>query len=265
MMPMDLGLFDVEAWITAAGAWGLVLVCAIVFVETGLLIGFLLPGDTLLLITGILTFTGVIPQPIWLVVLCIFIAAVLGDQLGYYIGYKAGPPIFERKSAGFFSKKSVARTEYFFARYGGWAVTIARFIGVVRTIAPVAAGVGKMPYKKFLFFNILGAFLWGVGLTFIGWWAAHIPGVAEIVTEYIEIVFLSVIGMAVIGIGWHLGREQWEKRKEAKAAAAGEPVPEIEIWTAEPEHDGRHEAEHPKATYGVGPHDGKHEKKPSAS
>lgn len=250
MLPMDIGLFDIEGLITGAGAWGLAVVCAIVFVETGLLIGFLLPGDTLLVITGILTFTGVIPQPIWLVVLCIFIAAVLGDQLGYYIGYKAGPPIFERKSAGFFSKKSVARTEAFFARYGGWAVTIARFIGVVRTIAPVAAGVGRMPYRRFLFFNVLGALLWGVGLTLVGWGAAHIPGVADLVTEYIEVVFLVVIGMAVIGIGWHLGHEQWEKRKEAKAAAAGEPTPEVEIWVSHAEHDGKHEPSH----------GGKHEK-----
>ena len=263
MMPMDIGLFDVEGLIVGAGQWGLVLVCVIVFVETGLLIGFLLPGDTLLLITGVLTFTGVIPQPIWLVVLCIFIAAVLGDQLGYYIGYKAGPPIFERKSAGFFSKKSVARTEYFFARYGGWAVTIARFIGVVRTIAPVAAGVGKMPYKKFLFFNMLGALLWGVGLPLIGWWASHIPGVAEVVTEYIEVVFMVVIGMALAGIAWHLGHEQWEKRKERRAAEAGEPVPEIEIWVDEAEHDGKHEVERHERTYGIGPHDGKHEKDPS--
>ncbi len=241
MMPMDLGLFDVEAWITGAGQWGLVLVCAIVFIETGLLIGFLLPGDTLLVITGILTFTGVIPQPIWLVVLSIFIAAVLGDQLGYYIGYRAGPPIFERRSSGFFSKKSVARTEAFFARYGGWAVTIARFIGVVRTIAPVAAGVGKMPYRTFLFFNILGALLWGVGLTLLGWGAAHIPGVADLVTDYIEVVFLVVIGLGVVGIGWHLGREQWEKRKEAKAAAADEPVPVIGVGTADAEHNGHPE------------------------
>lgn len=220
MLPTSIGLFDVEALITNAGTWGLVLVCAIVFVETGLLVGFLLPGDTLLVITGVLTFTGVIPFPIWFVVLCIFISAVAGDQLGYYIGKKSGPAIFERKSNGFFSKKSVARTQHFFDRFGGWAVTIARFIGVVRTIAPVAAGVGKMPYRKFLFFNILGAFLWGVGLTLLGWGVAHIPGVAEIVTEYIELVLIGVISIAVIGIAYHLISERIKMRREDRAAEA---------------------------------------------
>ena len=218
------GLFDVESAITNAGVWGLVLVCAIVFVETGLLIGFLLPGDTLLIITGVLTYTGVIPFPIWFVVICIFISAVLGDQLGYYIGHKSGPAIFEKRSSGFFSKKSVARTQHFFDKYGGWAVTIARFIGVVRTIAPVAAGVGKMPYRKFVFFNVLGAFLWGVGLTMLGWGVAHIPGVAELVTQYIDIVLISVISIALLGIAYHLISERLKMRSEKRREEAGLPA-----------------------------------------
>lgn len=218
------GLFDIESLITDAGVWGLVLVCAIVFIETGLLVGFWLPGDTLLVITGVLTFTGVIPFPIWFVVLCIFISAVLGDQLGYYIGRKSGPAIFEKRSSGFFSKKSVARTQHFFDKYGGWAVTIARFIGVVRTIAPVAAGVGKMPYRKFVFFNILGAFLWGVGLTFLGWGVAHIPGVADLVTQYIDIVLIGVISIALIGIAYHLISERIKMRAERRREEAGLPA-----------------------------------------
>lgn len=242
MLATDLGLFDVEGIITTAGPWALLVVCAIVFVETGLLVGFLLPGDTLLIITGVLTYTGVIPQPIWLVALSIMIATMGGDNLGYLIGRKAGPAVFERKSAGFFSKKSVARTEAFFAKYGGFAVTIARFIAIVRTIAPVAAGVGRMPYRRFFLFDTLGAFLWAVGLTMLGWGVAHIPGVSEIVTEYIDIVLLTVIGLAAIGVGYHALHERHTRKKEERLAAAGMPV-EVEIIRLdEPEHDGRHEA-----------------------
>ncbi|WP_224744562.1 DedA family protein [Chryseoglobus sp. 28M-23] len=263
MLPMDIGLFDVEGIITGAGPWALAVVCLIVFVETGLLVGFLLPGDTLLILTGVLTFTGVIPQPIWLVALCIMLATMAGDNLGYLIGRKVGPPIFERKSAGFFSRRSVARTEAFFAKYGGWAVTIARFIAVVRTISPVAAGVGKMQYRKFFLFDTLGAALWGVGLPALGYSIAQIPGVAAWVVEYIDLVLIILIGLVLIGIGYHWFHERHQQRKEDELERQGVELPPVEIWQDEPEHDGKHEAKEPassRRTYGIGPHDGKHEK-----
>lgn len=260
MMPMDLGLFDVEGIITGAGPWALLVVCLIVFVETGLLIGFLLPGDTLLILTGVLTYTGVIPQPIWVVCAAIFLATLAGDNLGYLIGRRVGPPIFERKSAGFFSKKSVARTEAFFARYGGFAVTIARFIAVVRTISPVAAGVGKMRYPKFFAYDALGALLWGVGLPLFGYWIASIPGVADWVIQYIDVVLLVIIGIVLVGITYHLLHERHEQRKEDALEAAGIAVEPVTIWTDEPEHDGKHEGKRRTAGYGIGPHDGAHEK-----
>jgi len=242
MFATDIGLFDVEGIITSAGPLALVVVCAIVFVETGLLVGFLLPGDTLLLITGVLTFTGVIQEPIWLVCLSITLATVAGDNLGYWIGRKAGPAVFERKSAGFFSKKSVARTEAFFLKYGGFAVTIARFIAVVRTIAPVAAGVGRMNYRTFLFFDTIGAVLWGTGLTMLGWGVAHIPGVADLVTEYFEVVLLVVLAFVVLGISFHVLKERREQKEEEALEKAGTPVPDPVLWMDEDEHDGRHEA-----------------------
>lgn len=264
MLATDIGLFDVEGIITGAGPWALVVVCAIVFVETGLLVGFLLPGDTLLIITGVLTYTGVVEQPIWLVCLAITLATMGGDNLGYWIGRKVGPSIFERKSAGFFSKKSVARTEAFFLKYGGFAITIARFIAVVRTIAPVAAGVGRMNYRTFLFFDTIGAVLWGTGLTLLGWGVAHIPGVAELVTEYFEVGLLIIIGFVLLGIAFHVLKERREQKQEEALEKAGIPVPEPTIWVEGEEHDGRHEA---AATTGAhdarkiaGKPDGRHEK-----
>jgi membrane-associated protein len=207
-----------EPLVQSAGPWALVVVCAIVFAETGLLIGFVLPGDTLLFFTGLLTFTGGIPQPLWLVLISISIAAVLGDQLGYFIGFRSGPRIFERKETGFFSTKNVARTQGFFTRYGGAAVILARFIAVVRTFAPVAAGVGKMHYSKFLLYNAIGGVLWTFLLVLLGYFLGHIPGVSELVTQYLGYVILGILAFTVIAAVVSFIRS----KREAKAEALSE-------------------------------------------
>ncbi|WP_382304345.1 DedA family protein [Herbiconiux sp. UC225_62] len=195
MAPTDL--FNMQGTIEGAGAWGLLIVCLIVFAETGLLIGFFLPGDTLLFFTGLLTFTGAIPFPLAVVVLCVFVAAFLGDQLGYVIGRRAGPAIFERRDSGIFSRKNVDRTQAFFDRFGGWAVTIARFVGVVRTFAPVAAGVGKMKYTHFAGFNALGAALWSTAIIVLGYALGSIPSVAAVVERYMEWVLIGIVVLTV--------------------------------------------------------------------
>ncbi|MEA9986833.1 MULTISPECIES: DedA family protein [Subtercola] len=203
-----------EQVISATGPWALVVVCAIVFAETGLLIGFILPGDTLLFFTGLLTFTGVIQAPLWLVLLSIAFAAVLGDQLGYLIGYRAGPRIFERKDSGFFSTKNVERTQGFFTRFGGAAVIVARFIAVVRTFAPVAAGVGKMHYAKFLLYNAIGGVLWTLLVVLLGYFLGHIPGVADVVTRYIDVVIGGIVLITIVSA---LVQYLRTRRKAAKA------------------------------------------------
>ncbi len=192
------GLLDPQALIDGAGPWALLGVCAIVFAESGLLIGFFLPGDTLLFFTGVLTLTGHIPQPLWLIILCVSVAAILGDQLGYTIGRRSGPAIFERRESGLFSRASVDRTQAFFDRFGPIAVTIARFVPVVRTFAPVAAGVGKMRRSTFTVYNIVGAVLWSAAVILIGYGLGHIPGVADFVATYLDII---LIGIVVISVG----------------------------------------------------------------
>lgn len=191
-------IFGFESAIEGAGAWGLLIVCAIIFAESGLLIGFFLPGDTLLFFTGLLTFTGAIPLPLPVVILAVFVAAFLGDQVGFVIGRRAGPAIFERRDSGFFSRTNVERTQRFFERFGGFAVTIARFVAIVRTFAPVAAGVGKMKYAHFVGYNALGAFLWSAAIITVGWALGSIPSVAAIVQQYMEWV---LIGLVVITVG----------------------------------------------------------------
>ncbi|MEX1079246.1 MAG: VTT domain-containing protein [Homoserinimonas sp.] len=204
---------DPELLINGFGAFALVGVCAIVFSETGLLVGFLLPGDTLLIITGLLTFAGVIEIDIWWVCLAIGFAAFLGGEAGYLIGHKFGPKIFERKESGVFSRKNVERTNAFFVRFGGFAVILARFVPILRTFVPVAAGVGHMNYKKYSLYNLIGAMVWGAGLTFVGYLLGYIPPVADFVRAYIDLILLTAVVLTLIPTVYHYVRSSMEARK----------------------------------------------------
>ena len=212
---------DPKHLIEGFGVWALVVVCAFVFAETGLLVGFVLPGDTLLVITGVLAFPGakqVIHMDIWWVCLAISVAAFLGGEVGYLIGRKAGPRVFERKESGFFSRKNVERTNAFFTRFGGLAVIAARFVPIVRTFAPVAAGVGHMPYRRYSLYNAIGALIWGSGLTFIGYLLNYIPPLRNFIVSYIDVLLLAAVLIAVIPTAFHTVRSSLAARK---ARAAG--------------------------------------------
>ena len=219
---------DPATLIEGFGAFALLGVCAIVFAETGLLVGFLLPGDTLLIITGVLTFSGTIGIDIWWVCLAIGVAAFLGGEVGYLIGHKFGPRIFERKESGLFSVENVKRTNAFFERFGALAVILARFVPIVRTFAPVAAGVGHMNYKKYTLYNLVGALIWGAGLTFVGWLLGLIPPVAAFVESYIDLILLAAVVLTVIPTVWHYIQSS---RKAKKARLAGDA--EVDAQEAE--------------------------------
>lgn len=251
---------DPAAIIEWAGPWSLVVVCFIVFAETGLLVGFLLPGDTLLVIAGLLSHStpvaphGVFGISVWWVALLIGLSAFIGGEVGYFIGHKAGPAVFERKESGLFSVKNVERTNAFFERFGGITIILARFVPIVRTFAPVAAGVGHMHKGKYTLYNLIGAVLWGFGLTMFGYLIGFIPLVRDIVTEYIDIILLVVVGGTALVTAWHYFSE---RRKAKKAAAAGEDVEtdaveaqelvlEPEVFEKAPEighHEGHHDSE----------------------
>jgi membrane-associated protein len=149
-------------------------VAFIVFAESGLLIGFFLPGDSLLFTTGFLIHAGFLDINIHLAVLILFIAAVIGDSVGYTFGRKAGPRIFNKPDAKLFKQEYVQRAQDFYEKHGGVTIIIARFIPIVRTFAPVVAGVGKMEYRRFLAYNVIGGLLWAAGITYLGyslgWW-----------------------------------------------------------------------------------------------
>jgi membrane-associated protein len=194
-----------HALIAGAGPWALLVVCVIIFAETGLLIGFVFPGDTLLLITGLLSFGPhrLIHIDIWWVALAIGIAAFLGGESGFFIGRKAGPRVFERKDTGLFSVHNVRRTNAFFDRFGAMAVIVARFVPIVRTFAPVAAGVGHMQRRRYTIYNLIGGLLWGGGLTVVGYLLGNIPPVAHFVTKYIDLVLLAVVALSALSVIVH--------------------------------------------------------------
>lgn len=196
MFPALFGIEFLDAnWLIRwFGPFVLVGVAAIVFIETGLLVFSFLPGDSLLFTVGLLTATEFIDLPIWVTASIIFVAAFAGDQLAYYIGRKAGPAVFNREHSRFFNPQNVKRTNAFFDKHGGKAIIIARFLPIFRAFVPVAAGVGRMPYRTFMTFNLIGAFLWGVGLTLLGYFLGQIAFVAEHAEHFIiAIVLLSGI------------------------------------------------------------------------
>lgn len=148
-------------------------VAAIIFAESGLPIGFFLPGDSILFTTGFLISQNVLNFNIHLAVLIVFLAAIIGVSVGYAFGKSIGPRLFSKPNARFFKQENVVRAQEFYDKYGGKAIILARFIPVIRTFAPIVAGIGNMDYKRFLFFNIVGAFLWAVCLTYLGYFLGN--------------------------------------------------------------------------------------------
>ncbi|MGA1812064.1 VTT domain-containing protein [Frondihabitans sp. 4ASC-45] len=203
MLPLAaIPFLDPEALIHAFGPWAVLGICAIIFAETGLLIGFIFPGDTLLILAGVLAATtpGGLGMPIVLIALFIAVAAFLGGELGYLIGHKFGPRIFERKDSGIFSSENVKKTNEFFTRFGSGAVILARFVPVIRTFLPLAAGIAHMHYRRYSLFNAIGAIAWGFGITMIGFGIGHIPPVARFVENYIDLILLGAVAATVVPI-----------------------------------------------------------------
>lgn len=182
---------------------GVLGVALIVFAESGLLIGFFLPGDSLLFTAGFLTYTGLLPVNIHILVAVLFAAAVAGDSVGYTFGRKAGPRVFSKPDARLFKQEYVKQAQAFYEKHGGKTIIIARFVPIVRTFAPIVAGVGKMEYQKFLTYNVIGAFLWAAGVTyagyFLGKWFEHMGWeIDHILLPVIAvIIFISVAPPAI--------------------------------------------------------------------
>ncbi|MBX9397793.1 VTT domain-containing protein [Streptomyces sp. TRM72054] len=197
------------------GIWGLLL---IVFAESGLLIGFFLPGDSLLFTAGLLIASKQLDFPLWAAVVLICIAAILGDQAGYMFGKKVGPALFTRPDSRFFKQENVTKAHEFFEKYGPKSLVLARFVPIVRTFTPIIAGVSGMRYRSFLIFNVVGGILWGAGVTLLGAWLGNIGFVkANIEAILILIVFVSVLPIII---------ELWRARSKNKKNPPQQPQPQ---------------------------------------
>jgi membrane-associated protein len=182
---------------------GYVILVAIVFTETGLLVGFFLPGDSLLITAGLVAATGALD--IWWLNGLLIVAAVVGDSVGYAIGYRAGPRIFTREQSLLFRPSHVERTRQFYERHGAKTIVIARFVPIVRTFAPVVAGVGQMEYRRFLIYNVAGGVGWVTSMTWAGYLLGQtIPNIGD----HIHVVVVIVIVLSLIPIGVELYRER---------------------------------------------------------
>ena len=168
-----------EVFVQNYGTWVYALLFLIIFVETGVVVMPFLPGDSLLFITGLLIAQGTIGMNIGLACLILFLAAVLGNITGYWIGYKAGPSLFNKPDSKLFRKEYVDKTHEFFEKYGARAIVLARFVPIVRTFITAVAGIGRMDFKRYLIFSAIGGLLWAVGVTLAGYWLGNIEFVKK--------------------------------------------------------------------------------------
>jgi membrane-associated protein len=201
----------------------LVAVTLIVFTETGLLVGFLLPGDSLLVVLGVVAQLS--DWNLWPFALCLCAAAVLGDTVGYWIGYKAGPAIFNRPSSRLFKQEYLLRAKAFYERHGGKTIVMARFVPIVRTFVPVVAGAARMEYRSFLLFNVFGGIGWIVSMLLFGYYLIPItdPPMQKLLgkpdftwAKNIDLVVVAVVLASIMPIVWKGGKHWLEKRKIAK-------------------------------------------------
>ena len=191
--------------------FGLIGLLVIVFAECGLLIGFFLPGDSLLFTAGLLVADDKITQPLWLVCVLVCIAAIAGNQVGYLIGRKAGPALFNRPDSRLFKQEYVDKTYAFFDRHGPKAIVLARFVPIVRTFITVIAGVGKMSYRTYTIYSVIGGVLWGAGVTLLG----YALGGVDFVRDNIELILLAIVLVSVLPIVFELLRSRSRRRDPA--------------------------------------------------
>jgi membrane-associated protein len=183
--------------------FGLIGILVIVFAESGLLIGFFLPGDSLLFTAGLLVADGTyLRQPLWLMCLLVSVAAVAGDQVGYAFGRRFGPSIFRRPDSRLFKQENLTRAGDFFAKYGARSIVLARFVPIVRTFTPIVAGASRMHYRTFLIYNVVGGTLWGCGVTILGYFLGQIA----FVKSNIEFILIGIVVVSVIPVAVQLLR-----------------------------------------------------------
>ena len=200
--------------------FGLLGIFAIVFAESGLLVGFFLPGDALLFTAGFFasgpaSVDESLHLPLIPLILGIWVAAVVGDQVGYAFGKRVGPALFKRSDSRFFKQENVAKAEAFFERHGPRAIVLARFVPIVRTFVPITAGVSNMDYRTFVRWNVIGGTIWAFGVTLLGYFLGQV----DLIADHIELTIIAVVGVSLLPIAFEVLRH----RRAAKADAPVNP------------------------------------------
>lgn len=195
---------DPQQLLDGVGAWAIVVVALILFAECGLLVGFFLPGDSLLFTVGLLVAGGVLHISLPVLVLLAIVGAVAGNLVGYWIGRKAGPAIFNRANSRLFRREYVDRTHEFFERYGARAIVLARFVPIVRTFITVMAGVGRMSFRRFAVYSSIGGAIWVVAVTVLGYFLGQVT----LIKDNLEIIFVVIVLLSIIPIVVELVRSR---------------------------------------------------------
>jgi membrane-associated protein len=180
--------FDLPQLIKSLGYFG---VWAIIFAESGLLIGFFLPGDSLLFTAGFVASQNLLN--IWVLIFGAFVCAVLGDNVGYTTGYRFGRKLFQKEDSWLFHKKYIVKTQDFYQQHGKKTIILARFVPIVRTFAPIVAGLGAMHYRTFMFYNLIGGFVWTFGITLLGFFLGK-----SLPPEQVDKYLLPIIGLIIV-------------------------------------------------------------------
>ncbi|CAB4716273.1 unannotated protein [freshwater metagenome] len=190
------GLLDPEGLLKGFGSLALVVACGILLIECALLIGLVLPGDSLLFIVGILLATGFISTPVWIAIVAMSLAAVLGNLLGYWTGAKLGPKLFSKADSRFFKQEYVVITQNFFEKHGPRAIVLARFVPVVRPVITSMAGVARMNFRVYAIYSTIGGILWVLTLTLAGYFFGGI----QFVADNIELVTLGIVALSLVPV-----------------------------------------------------------------
>ena len=208
------GILSPEGLFEALGKFATIGLFAIIFAESGLLIGFFLPGDSLLFIAGLIAAGNSdlkVSLSLPVILVGCALAAIIGDQVGYAFGKKVGPALFSRPDSKIFKQQYVRQADAFFDRHGSKAIVLARFVPVVRTFTPILAGVGKMHYRRFVVFNVAGGLLWTVGVIMLGYWFGNVA----FVKNNIEIVLIGIVVLSIIPAFIEFLRHRKESTPEA--------------------------------------------------
>ena len=189
--------------------FGLIGIMVIIFAETGLLVGFFLPGDSLLFTAGLLVAGGLV-APLWVVLLLLPLAAVLGNLVGYWIGHRAGPAVFNKPDSRLFKAEYVERSATFFERNGARTIVLARFVPIVRTFATVMAGASRMDFRRYAVYSVIGGIAWAAGVTLLGYWLGQVA----VVRDHVELFILGIVAISLIPVALEFLRA----RRQGRAA-----------------------------------------------